>query len=136
MNARIPVRFLLLGLLVLPLAAGFAPGNVVYGAETGGSAQSSAATWTVVIAVLAFAAGFLAGATMAKSGGMQLNLHRHRRHRRNAAGWNRIAQRIQDGTRQGLAGWRSTGQAGDADRDDLSRRIEERILDEMHKHHD
>jgi len=33
MNAEIPVRFLLVGLLVLPLAAGFAPVSVAYGAE-------------------------------------------------------------------------------------------------------
>jgi len=136
MNAQIPARILLLGLLVLLLAAGCDPGYVRHNAATGERADSWDWLWTGVIAVIASVVGFLVGATMSRNGGIRLSFHRHRHHRRNAAGWNRIAQRIQDGTKQGLAEWRSAGHAEDADWGDLSRRIEERILKEMRDHHD
>jgi|WetSurMetagenome_2_1015567.scaffolds.fasta_scaffold94173_3 hypothetical protein len=135
MNAQVPVRFLPLGLLVLFLTVGFAPVNVAYGAEPG-TVSSSAGGWSVLIAVLSFVAGFLAGATMARSGGLRSSSHRHKHRRRTEAGWKRVQQRIQDGTKQGLADWRSTGRTEDADWSDLNRRIEERIIEEMRKHHD
>ena len=134
MNSRIAVRLLLLGLLVLLLAAGCAP-EPRYPAE-GGSSSSGGWLWSVLIGVLAFIIGFLVGATMSRNGGIHLARHRHGHHRRTEAGWNRIAQRIKDGTSQGLTEWRGAGHAGDADWADLSRRIEERILEEMHKHND
>jgi hypothetical protein len=62
--------------------------------------------------------------------------HRHHHRRRTEAGWSRISERIQAGTSQGLAEWRSAENATDANWDDLSRRIEQRILEEMRKHHD
>ena len=136
MNAQIPVRLLLLGLLMLFLAAGCASVNASDNAEIAGSALSFDWSWSILIAVLSFVAGFLAGAVMSRSGGIQLTHHRHRHHRRNEAGWNRVRQRIQEGTRQGLAAWRSAEHTEDADWGDLSRRIEERILEEMRNHHD
>jgi len=137
MNAQIPVRFLLLALLALFLAAGCEPGYVRYNRVTGEPMGSGVDVWyTLITAVVAFVVGFLAAATMSRNGGIRLSLHRHRHHRRTEAGWNRVRQRIQDGTRQGLTEWRGTGQAGDPDWNDLSRRIEERILEEMRKHHD
>ena len=134
MNSRIALRLLLFGLLVLPLAAGCAP-EPRYPAE-GGSSSSGGWLWSALIGVLAFIIGFLVGATMSRNGGIRLGHHRHHRHRRTEAGWNRISLRIQDGTKQGLEEWRGAGHAEDADWGDLSRRIEERILEEMHKHHD
>jgi hypothetical protein len=137
MNAQIHVRFLLLGLFTAVLAAGCGTGYVRHDPTTGAPITSGADIWyTVVTAVVAFVAGFLVAATLSRNGGIRFGLHRHRHHRRNNAGWNRIRQRIQAGTSQGLAEWRGTQQTGDADWADLSRRIEERILDEMRKHHD
>jgi predicted PurR-regulated permease PerM len=137
MNARIPVRFLLLALLAVFLAAGCEPGYVRYNRVTGEPTGSGVDVWyTVIAAVVTFVVGFFVAATMSRNGGIRLSLHRHRHHRRTEAGWNRIREHIQAGTSQGLAEWRSTGHAGDADWADLSRRIEERILEEMHKHHD
>lgn len=137
MNAQIHVRFLLLGLLMAVLAAGCATGYVRYDTTTGAPIASGADIWhTVITAVIAFVVGFLVAATMSRNGGIRLSLHRHRHHPRNTAGWSRIRQRIQAGTSQGLAEWRSVEHTGDADWGDLSRRIEERILEEMHKHHD
>lgn len=92
--------------------------------------------WPVLIAVLSFFAGFLAGATMSRSGGLQLSSRRPRHRRRTETGWKRITQRVKDGTSQGLAEWRSTGNTERPDWDNLSRRIEEQILNEMRKHHD
>jgi hypothetical protein len=134
MNAKAPARFFPLGLLVLLLAAAFAPGSVAYG-QTGGGVNP-AGGWPVLIAVLSFFAGFLAGATMSRSGGLQLSSRRHKHRRRTETGWKRLTQRVKDGTSQGLAEWRSTGNAEQPDWGDLSRRIEERILDELRKHHD
>ena len=130
MNARIPALFLL-GLLVLPLAAGCAPG--VKSVDKGSAVDWF---WTGFIAVTSLAVGFLVGATTARSGGLQLSSRRHRSHRRNEGGWKRVQQRIQDGTSRGLTEWRSAGNAGHPDWGDLSRRIEERIFEEMRKHHD
>ena len=135
MNSRIAVRLLLFGLLFMPLAAGCASDNTRYPAD-GGSSGSGGWFWSALIGILAFIIGFLVGATMSRNGGIRLGHHRHHRHRRNEAGWNRISLRIQDGTRQGLEEWRGAGHAADADWGDLSRRIEERIVEEMLKHHD
>jgi hypothetical protein len=134
MNSRIAVRLLLFGLLALPLAAGCAP-EPRYPAEDG-SSSSGGWLWSILIGVITFIIGFLVGATLSRNGGIHLTHHRHGHHRRTEAGWNRIAQRIKDGTNQGLTEWRGAGRSEDADWDDLSRRIEERILEEMHKHHD
>jgi hypothetical protein len=136
MLARIRCRLLLFGLLILPLTAGCAANNARYNAETGGPADSWGGFWSILIAVLALIVGFLVGATVARNGGIRISTHRHHRHRRAQAGWDRIARHIQDGTKQGLAEWRSTGRAEEPDWGDLSRRIEERILEEMRKHHD
>jgi hypothetical protein len=90
--------------------------------------------WVILIAVLTFVVGFLVGATVSRNGGIRISTRRQ--HRRNAAGWNRVHQRVRDGTKQGLAEWRDTWRTEDPDWGDLSRRIEERILAEMHKHRD
>ena len=129
MNAQIPVRLLLLGVLVL-LAAGCA--------ETGGQGKSSDGFWGTLLPILTLIVGFFVGAMVLRDGGIRLSSHshRHKHRRRTEAGWNRIRQRIQDGTKQGLAEWRGAGHTGEADWGDLSRRIEEHILEEMHKHHD
>jgi hypothetical protein len=75
-------------------------------------------------------------ATMSRMGNFLRPSHRHHHRRRTEAGWSRISERIQAGTSQGLAEWRSAENATDANWDDLSRRIEQRILEEMRKHHD
>ena len=132
MNARIPVLLLLLGLLILPLAAGCAYNS----AEPGGPADPSDWFWIGLIAVITFVVGFLVGATASRNGGIRVSRHSHRHRRRTDAGWNRIAQRVKDGTSQGLTEWRSAGSAEQSDWGELSRRIEERILEELRKHHD
>jgi len=136
MNAQIPFRLLLLGLLALTLTAGCEPGSVRYNAATGERVDSWDWLWTGVIAVVAAAVGFLVGATMSRSDGFRLTHHRHRHRRRTEAGWNRIRQRIQAGTGRALAEWRRVEQTGDANWGDLTRRIEERIVEEMRDHHD
>ena len=130
MNARIPV-LLLLGLFVLPLAAGCAAG--INSVDKGSPMDWF---WTGFIAVTSLAVGFLIGATMSRSGSMQLNHRSHKHRRRTGIGWKRLGQRIQAGTRQGLDEWRSTGNAEQPDWGDLSRRIEERIIEEMRKYND
>jgi len=135
MNSRIPI-LLLFGLLALTVAAGCETSSVRYNAATGERVDSWDWLWTSVIAVTAFVVGFLAGATMSRDGGIRLTHHHHGHRRRSEAGWNRIRQRIQAGTSQGLAEWRSAGHTGDANWGDLSRRIEERIIEEMRSHHD
>jgi hypothetical protein len=130
MNARIPV-LLLLGLFVLPLAAGCAAG--INSVDKGSPMDWF---WTGFIAVTSLGVGFLIGATMTRSGSGQLSHRSHRHRRRTGIGWKRLGQRIQAGTRQGLDEWRSAGNAEQPDWGDLSRRIEERILDEMHKYND
>jgi hypothetical protein len=136
MNAQIPARLLVLGLLALLWAAGCAPADVRYGADTAAPADSSAWLWDGVIAVLAFVVGFLVAATMSRAGGVRLSSRRHRHRRRTEAGWDRVGQRIRAGTEQGLAEWRSAENIADPDWGRLSRRIEERIVEEMRKHHD
>jgi hypothetical protein len=54
MNAQVPARILLLGLLVLLLAAGCAPGNVRYSAETGKPANFWAGLWHGLIIIVTF----------------------------------------------------------------------------------
>ena len=134
MNAQVHVRPLLFGLLVLLLSAGCAVDGGRYNPETGGPANPWGGVWAVLTAVLTFVIGFLAGATMLWNGGFRRR-HRHHRHR-SEAGWDRIALRIQDGIRQGLADCGGAARAHDADWTQLSRRIEERIIEEMRKHGD
>ncbi|MBM3330961.1 hypothetical protein FJY68_03805 [candidate division WOR-3 bacterium] len=131
MKARTPF-LLLLGLLVLPLAGGCGSGRDPAAIKGGPSDWF----WTGLIAVISLAVGFLIGATMSRSGGLQLSHRRHRSRRRTESGWNRISQRIKDGTSQGLADWRNSGSSENPDWADLSRRIEERVIEEMRKHHD
>ncbi len=136
MFARIPGRLLPFGLLVL--SAGCQTEGARYNSETAGLTDSSG-FWTVLIAVLTFIVGFLVGATASRNGGIRIFSHRHHHHRRTQAGWDRLARHIQEGTKQGLSDWRSlghTGHAEDPDWSELSRTIEERVLEEMHKHHD
>jgi len=136
MNAQFSVRLLLLGLLVLTLTAGCGPGYVRYNAATGERTDSWDWLWTSVIAVVVFVVGFVVGATMSRNGGIRLTHHRHHHRRHTEAGWNRIRQHIQTGTDQALAEWRRVEQTGDANWGDLTRRIEERIVEEMRDHHD
>gem|GEM_PF-1370921 len=75
-------------------------------------------------------------ATMSRMGNFLRPSRRHHHRRRTEAGWKRISERIQTGTSQGLAEWRSAEHEGNTDWDDLSRRIEQHILEEMRKHHD
>ena len=136
MSTLFPAR-LLLGLLVLLLTAGCATTGAPATAEPGGPDNPGAALWyTLVVAAVAFVVGFLVAATTALNGGIRITSHRHRHMRRTEAGWERVSRRIEAGTRRGLAEWRSAGHAEDPDWEDLSRRIEQRILDEMRKHHD
>jgi len=87
-------------------------------------------------AVVTFVVGFLVAAMISKEGGIRISTHRHRHHRRTQAGWDRIAKRVQDGTKFGLDDWRGAGHGADGDWDDLARRIQQRIFDEMRKYHD
>jgi hypothetical protein len=130
MNTRISALFLL-GVPVLLLGGGCA--SRLDAPLAGGSDDWF---WPGLTAVICLSVGFLLGATMSRGGGLQLSQRRHRHRRRTESGWNRISQRIQDGTNQGLADWRSSGNAEHPDWDDLSRRIEGRIVEEMRKHHD
>lgn len=127
MSARIRVRLLPLVLLVLPLTTGCA---------TGGATNPEDWFWTIMTAVVTFIVGFLVAAMMSKEGGIRISTHRHRHHRRTQAGWDRMAKHVGDGTTQGLADWRGAGHGADGDWDDLTRRIQERIFEEMRKYHD
>jgi hypothetical protein len=134
MNAQIPAR-LLLGLLVLLLAAGCATASAADNAETGGAANSGAGLWyTLITAVVAFVVGFLVAATMSLSGGFRLSTHRHRRRHRTEFDRNRGSQHIGAGIRQELAEWRCAEHNEVADWDELGRRIEDRIREDLRNH--
>jgi hypothetical protein len=135
-NARIPARLLLLGLLALLLAAGSASAGVRFHMDSDKPTSPPAWVWDGIIGILSFVVGFIVAATIARSGGIRLVSRRHGHRRRTEAGWNRIGRRIRAGTEQGLTEWRSAGNANDPDWDDLSRRIEEHIFDEMRRNHD
>jgi hypothetical protein len=135
-NARIPARLLLLGLLALFLTAGTASAGVRFHVDSDRPSNPPVWVWDVLIAVVAFVAGFLVAATIARSGGIRLTSRRHGHRRRTEAGWNRISRRIRAGTEQGLTEWRGTERVGDADWGNLSRKIEECILDEMRNNQD
>ncbi len=138
MSIRILGRLLLPGLLVLPAVTGCQTAATRYGSDSAVAADQSGWFWIVVIAVLTLIVGFLVGATVSRSGGIRLFAHRHH-HRRTKAGWDRLAGHVREGTRQGLTEWRSLGHSGheeDPDWNELSRAIEERILEELHRHPD
>ncbi|HTW91757.1 MAG TPA: hypothetical protein VMH22_08620 [bacterium] len=88
----------------------------------------------MITATVGLVIGFLVGASKAQDGGIRISVHRH--HHRSQAGWDRIAKRIQDGTKLGLDDWRGAGHGADGDWDDLTRRIKERIFGEMREHSD
>lgn len=139
MFAQLPGRLLPFGLLVLPLVASGQTDSARFRAESVVPADPLGWLWTALIAGLTLIIGFLVGATLSRNGGIRISTHRHHRQHRNQAGWDRLARHIQEGTNQGLTEWRSaghTGHAEDPDWNELSHTIEERILEELHKHHD
>jgi len=136
MNAKLPVRLLLVGLLALSLTTACAADTTRYNAEPARTPDVWGGFWGILTAVLIFGMGILVGATLLRKGSIRLSSHRGRHRRRTEAGWKRVRQHIQEGTKQGLAEWRSTGRAEEPDWGDLSRRIEERIFEEMRKHPD
>jgi hypothetical protein len=153
MNARIPARILLLGLLVLLLAAGCAPGNVRYSAETGKPANFWAGLWHGLIIVVTFVVslftkdvgiyethnvgwgynlGFILGCCMSLGG---VARGTHRRRRRHEPDWDRVGRHIGDSVKDGLASWRAQERPAESDQDwdELGRKIEQRIREEMKK---
>ena len=135
MSARFSAR--LFGFLLLLLAAGCSTASAADPADTGAPANSGTDLWyTLITAVIGFVVGFLVAGAMSRMGNFRRSAHRHHHRRRTDAGWDRISERIQAGTSQGLAEWRSAEHAGNTDWDDLSRRVKQRILEEMRKHQD
>jgi hypothetical protein len=153
-NAQIPARILLLGLLVLLLAAGCAPGNVRYSTETGKPANFWAGLWHGLIIIVTFVVslftkdvgvyepnnvgwgynlGFLLGCMISLGGGIRSTTHRRRRwHERD---WDRVGRHIGDSVKEGLASWRTQERPAESDQDwdELGRKIEQRIREEMKK---
>lgn len=157
MNVQIPARILLLGLLVLLLAAGCAPGNVRYSTETGKPANFWAGLWHGLIIVVTFVVslftkdvriyepnnvgwgynlGFILGCCISLGGGARSV--RHRRRRWHDADWDRVGRHVGDSVKEGLASWRTQERPAESDRDwdELGRKIEERIREEMRKNRD
>jgi hypothetical protein len=154
MNAQIPARILLLGLLVLLLAAGCAPGNARYGVDSGRPANFWAGLWHGLIIIVTFVVslftsdvgvyepnnvgwgynlGFLIGCMISLGGGARSVRHRHMRQRE--PDWDQVGRHIGDSVKDGLASWRTQERPAESDQDwdELGRKIEERIREEMKK---
>ena len=158
MNAQIPARVLLLGLLLLLLAAGCAPGNARYSVETGRPANFWAGLWHGLIVVVTFIVslftrdvgiyeshnvgwaynlGFILGCCISLGGAARSAVHRRHKHRREPD-WDQVGRQIGDSVKEGLSSWRQQERTSEseADWDELGRKIEERIREEMKKARD
>jgi hypothetical protein len=125
-NAQTPARLLLLGLLVLFLAAGCAPG---YNSRTGEPMSSRSELWsTVLIGVVAFVVGFLTAATMSVGGGLRRS-HHHRHHTH--VDWDRVSNDAAAVIRKELAEWRSAEHKEAANWDEFGHRLEDRLREEL-----
>jgi len=136
--------------LVLVLAAGCAPGNERWRAETGRPANFWAGLWHGLIIIVTFIVslftsdvriyevnnvgwaynlGFVLGATISLGGGARSATHRKRRD----PDWDRVGKTIGDGIREGLKSWRTerTAEPAEPDWDELGRKIEQRVRDEL-----
>ena len=143
-------KTLFIGLLVLILLAGCAPGNARYSQETGRPANFWAGLWHGLIIVITFIVslftsdvgvyesnnvgwgynlGFLLGCCIALGSGARSSC---RRKKRKETDWDKVGREIGDSIKEGLASWRKE-KATDSDWDELGRKIEERIREEMRK---
>lgn len=151
MNSPCLTRALLLGLLVLLLTSGCAPGNARYSEETGRPANFWAGLWHGLIIVVtfivslftsevgiyephnvgwAYSLGFIIGCSISLGGAARGSAHRKRRRETD---WEKVGREVGESVRQGLASWRQEERASDSDWEELGRRIEERIREEMRK---
>ncbi len=143
-------KVLLVVVFVLALAAGCAPGNERWNAETGRPANFWAGLWHGLIIVVTFIVslfannvgiyepnnvgwpynlGFLLGAMIALGGGAR-SACRNKKQR--APDWERIGRTIGDGIRKGLKSWRDErSEPAEPDWDELGRRIEQRVREEL-----
>ncbi|MEO0077556.1 MAG: hypothetical protein ABIK86_00955 [candidate division WOR-3 bacterium] len=136
--------------LLLAIVAGCAPGNERWNRETGRPASFWAGLWHGLIIVVTFVVslfsrtvgiyevnntgwpynlGFLLGAMMALGGGARSACHQ----KRHSHDWERIGRSIGDGIRAGLSSWRSEQNTApsEPDWDELGRRIEQRVREEL-----
>ncbi len=144
-------KTLFIGLLVLILLAGCAPGNARYSQETGRPANFWAGLWHGLIIVITFIVslftsdvgvyesnnvgwgynlGFLLGCCIALGSGARSSC---RRKKRKETDWDKVGREVGDSIKEGLASWRKEERATDSDWDELGRKIEERIREEMRK---
>ncbi len=149
-------KILLVGLLLVLLAASCAPGNVRYSAETGKPANFWAGLWHGLIIIVTFVVslftkdvgvyephnvgwgynlGFLLGCMMSLGGAARSARRRRRRYEHD---WDRVGRHVGESVKEGLASWRTQERPAESDRDwdELGRKIEERIREEMKKHRD
>ena len=147
MNAQIPARILLLGLLVLLLVAGCAPGNVRYSQETGRPANFWAGLWHGMIIVITFIVslftkdvgvyeannvgwaynlGFIFGCCISLGSGARSLTHRKARKR----DWDEVGDKIAAKVR---AQFDDEMKREEPDWDEFSRQVETRIRDEFKK---
>jgi hypothetical protein len=152
MNAQIPARILLLGLLVLLLAAGCAPGNVRYSAETGKPANFWAGLWHGLIIIVTFIVslftkdvgvyepnnvgwgynlGFLLGCMISLGGGARSATRRHKH--RHEPDWDKVGDQLAAKVR---AQFDDEMKREEPDWDEFSRQVEARIREEMKKNRD
>ena len=145
MNAQIPARILLLGLLVLLLAAGCAPGNARYSIDTGRPANFWAGLWHGLIIIVTFIVslftsdvriyevnnvgwaynlGFILGCCMSLGAGARSATHRKARKR----DWDEVGDQIAAKVR---AQFDDEMKREEPDWDEFSRQVETRIRDEF-----
>jgi hypothetical protein len=144
-------KTILIGLLVLILLAGCAPGNARYSQETGRPANFWAGLWHGFIIVITFIVslftkdvgvyepnnvgwgynlGFILGCCVSLGGAARGTIHKKKRRETD---WDKVGRQVGDSIKEGLASWRKEERATDSDWDELGRKIEERIREEMRK---
>lgn len=149
-------RILLVGLLLI-LVASCAPGNARYNVVTGRPANFWAGLWHGLIVVITFIVslftgnvriyeannvgwaynlGFILGCCVSLGSGARSVTHRRRRWREHDL--DRAGRRIGESIKDSLASWRKEERAAESDQDwdELGRKIEERIREEMKKNRD
>ena len=146
-------KILLVGLLLI-LVASCAPGNARYSVDTGRPANFWAGLWHGLIIIITFIVslftsdvriyesnnvgwaynlGFILGCCVSLGAGARSAAHR-RRHR-HEPDWDKVGRHIGGSVKEGLASWRKEERPSVSDRDweELGRKIEERIREEMKK---
>jgi hypothetical protein len=147
-------KTLFIGLLVLILVAGCAPGNARYSQETGRPANFWAGLWHGIIIVVTFIVslftkdvgvyepnnvgwaynlGFILGCCVSLGGAARGAVHKKKRRETD---WDKVGRQIGDSIKEGLVSWRKEERATDSDWDELGRKIEERVREEMKKARD